>query len=155
MSKQLKVVDVRLPKRPGVSLASDFVTYVFDNYGDPNDPELFDAATVLFRVHTVGFPFTDVIDFHTRLKDLNDSPHVGGVEMVHTNLVDATRTPWPFKSSTMRCMRTLEGKHTWTNEQGSLLVHEDIAELIQALYEKAFMSEPKTVTEHLKDLQNG
>lgn len=136
----IKVIDVDLPKRPGVSLAADFISFVHDHFSMKGvEGRVFDARSVHFRVHGNASPYMDVVDFQRLLPELNAHPDVYKVELIVAP--HKPRTDEELDRDTIRVLRSFEGRSPevkWTNEQGSVLVSECVVDLIRQYHQRLF-----------------
>lgn len=133
----LEVVDVVLPVQKGVSLYSQFTSFMFDNYKHPNDPEHLspEVRSKCFRVSGEGHPYHFVVDFQQLIPLIKEQSAIGDVQLIYTypHYLSLER----LHQDARRSMRTLTKNDVWTNQDGSLLVHEEILATLERLHSHA------------------
>ncbi len=136
----LEVVPVTLEPKKGISISELFINWILDNYADGKDNPDINLPHLSFRVNGQGFPYHQVVEFIRDIPTLKEKGNLG--ELAIDISTDVSLAPQDIVRNTIRVLRTLEREGAkWHDQEGSLLSHECIIELIKQFHLKAVSSE--------------
>ncbi len=127
----LEVVNVDIKPIKGRLLAKLFAEWVGDHYRDPKDPEIINARNIHFKVDATEFSPLEIMDFLHRLPDLKEAGKLGEVSLEFNKPESLSSDA--LHRDTLRVLRSFIGhgeKIVWTNQEGSLLDHTSVVDLL-------------------------
>lgn len=132
----LEVITVALDPKKGISISELFINWILDNYGEGKDNPDINLPHLSFRVDGTGFPYHQVVEFMRDIPSLKEKGNLGALTI---NIpMDVEVAPPNIIRNTIRVLRTLEREGVqWHDQDGSLLSHECIIELIKQFHLKA------------------
>lgn len=138
----LEVIEVHIPPKKGWSLASQFATYMFDNYSDPKDPQLLDERVrkLSFKVNGNAHSYHLIVDFMERLPSIISASKIGDIRLVYDFPApkDASLLAFDIK----RVLRSFDRGSVWSNQDGSLLSQECVTDVIKQLHSQLLVRRP-------------